>query len=83
MDGRKFILHLVDKHVVFDEVIMNLPHNAIEFLDVFIGLHSRRVGAAIGERELVQEKEKGQGQGYNNSDEMYVLKESSMVLFLS
>jgi tRNA G37 N-methylase Trm5 len=38
---RKFILDLLERNVVFDEVIMNLPQTATEFLDVFIGLESR------------------------------------------
>ena len=38
---RKFILDLLERNIVFDEVIMNLPQTATEFLDVFIGLESR------------------------------------------
>ena len=41
MDGRKFIVQLIDSDILFHEVIMNLPNNAIEFLDAFIGLNTR------------------------------------------
>jgi tRNA G37 N-methylase Trm5 len=41
MDGRDFIIDLVEHGVIPDEVIMNLPANATDFLDVFIGLHAR------------------------------------------
>eukprot|EP00600_Ochromonadales_sp_CCMP1393_P000591 CAMPEP_0174983836 /NCGR_PEP_ID=MMETSP0004_2-20121128/17376_1 /TAXON_ID=420556 /ORGANISM="Ochromonas sp., Strain CCMP1393" /LENGTH=637 /DNA_ID=CAMNT_0016236155 /DNA_START=218 /DNA_END=2131 /DNA_ORIENTATION=- len=42
MDGRDFILKLITERVAFEEVIMNLPQSATDFLDVFIGLHTRR-----------------------------------------
>jgi tRNA G37 N-methylase Trm5 len=42
MDGRDFVLSLVDKGVHFTEAIMNLPQNATDFLDVFIGLAKRK-----------------------------------------
>ena len=39
---RDFIVNLVDHGTLFDEVIMNLPQNATDFLDVFIGLSNRK-----------------------------------------
>ena len=42
LDARQFIVQLNQRNIVFDEVIMNLPQNAIEFLDVFVGLETRR-----------------------------------------
>ena len=42
MDGRDFVLSLVDRGVHFTEAIMNLPQNATDFLDVFIGLARRK-----------------------------------------
>lgn len=41
MDGREFIVGLVKKGTRFQEAIMNLPANATDFLDVFIGLETR------------------------------------------
>jgi hypothetical protein len=41
MCGRDFILSLADNGVAFDEVIMNLPQNASDFLDVFVGIGKR------------------------------------------
>jgi hypothetical protein len=38
---RDFVLHIVEKGVTFDEAVMNLPHNATDFVDAFIGLSSR------------------------------------------
>lgn len=38
---RFFILDLVQRNIPFHEAIMNLPANATDFLDVFIGLFSR------------------------------------------
>lgn len=38
---RLFVLDLVKRNVPFDEAIMNLPANATDFLDVFIGLYTR------------------------------------------
>lgn len=38
---RDFILKLLSEDTVFEEAIMNLPANATDFLDVFIGLRSR------------------------------------------
>ena len=38
---REFILDLLERNVRFEEVIMNLPQNAIDFLDVFIGMKQR------------------------------------------
>lgn len=38
---RQFILKLVAENTPFQHAIMNLPQNATDFLDVFIGLHSR------------------------------------------
>jgi hypothetical protein len=38
---RHFILKLVAENIAFEHAIMNLPQNATDFLDVFIGLHSR------------------------------------------
>jgi len=51
MDGRKFILQLVEKGAHFNEVIMNLPQSATEFLDVFIGL-GKRIGPSFDESML-------------------------------
>ena len=51
LDGRKFILELVDRGVLFNEVIMNLPQSATEFLDVFIGLGTR-IGSEFNESLL-------------------------------
>jgi hypothetical protein len=34
-------LKLVAENVAFEHAIMNLPQNATDFLDVFIGLHTR------------------------------------------
>ena len=42
MDGRDFILKMQEDQVVIDHVIMNLPQNATDFLDVFIGYDRRR-----------------------------------------
>ena len=42
MDGREFIHELDNKHILYTDVIMNLPQSAIDFLDVFIGLQLRR-----------------------------------------
>lgn len=39
--NRLFVLDLVKRDVPFDEAIMNLPANATDFLDVFIGLYTR------------------------------------------
>eukprot|EP01032_Pedospumella_encystans_P012454 gene12454-14410_t len=47
MDGRHFILDLVKRNIPFHEAIMNLPANATDFLDVFIGLYTR-----VGEDRL-------------------------------
>jgi len=41
LDGRDFIHHLVDRKVFFQEVILNLPQSAVQFLDVFVGLHRK------------------------------------------
>jgi hypothetical protein len=41
MDGRDFILTMLKNNIEFNEVIMNLPQNATDFLDVFIGLGIR------------------------------------------
>ena len=41
MDAREFIVGLVGKNIRFQEAIMNLPANATDFLDVFIGLETR------------------------------------------
>jgi hypothetical protein len=41
LDGRDFIIELTEKGVYPHEVIMNLPANATDFLDVFIGLQTR------------------------------------------
>ena len=38
---RHFILDLVKRNIPFHEAIMNLPANATDFLDVFIGLYTR------------------------------------------
>ncbi len=38
---RHFILDLVKRNIPFHEAIMNLPANATDFLDVFIGLFTR------------------------------------------
>ena len=38
MDGRKFILDIAGKGTLFTDVVMNLPQNATDFLDVFIGI---------------------------------------------
>jgi len=38
---RDFILSLIDRAEPFHEAIMNLPQNATDFLDVFIGLARR------------------------------------------
>lgn len=38
------MLQLVAKGIAFEEAIMNLPANATDFLDVFIGLYTR-IGA--------------------------------------
>lgn len=35
MDGRAFVRHLVKEHIKFTRVVMNLPGEAVEFLDVF------------------------------------------------
>lgn len=51
MDGRQFILHLVEKGIHFNEVIMNLPQSATDFLDVFIGL-GKRIGPSFNESLL-------------------------------
>ena len=40
-DAREFVVNLVAKQVFFHEAIMNLPANATDFLDVFIGLETR------------------------------------------
>lgn len=40
-DAREFVVALVSKQVFFHEAIMNLPANATDFLDVFIGLETR------------------------------------------
>jgi len=39
--NRHFILDLVKRNIPFHEAIMNLPANATDFLDVFIGLYTR------------------------------------------
>ena len=36
--GRVFVKELVEKQIQFDQVLMNLPATAIDFLDVFVGL---------------------------------------------
>jgi hypothetical protein len=41
LNYRHFILKLVAENVAFEHAIMNLPQNATDFLDVFIGLHTR------------------------------------------
>lgn len=41
LDGRDFILQLLAEGVPFEEVIMNLPQTAIDFLDVFVGVIPR------------------------------------------
>ena len=41
LDGRDFILLLAQRQVVIHEAIMNLPQNASDFLDVFIGYAHR------------------------------------------
>lgn len=41
MCGRDFILKMVNEGILFNEVIMNLPQSATDFLDVFIGLINR------------------------------------------
>jgi tRNA G37 N-methylase Trm5 len=49
LDAREFILDLQKRKVSFDEVIMNLPASATDFLDVFIGLlHNSRAGQGPG-----------------------------------
>lgn len=48
LDGRDFILQLLSKKVVFTEAIMNLPQNATDFLDVFIGLNTRLKTQGLG-----------------------------------
>lgn len=35
MDGRAFVRHLVKEKIKFTRVVMNLPGEAVEFLDVF------------------------------------------------
>jgi tRNA (guanine37-N1)-methyltransferase len=43
LDGRDFVRQLVSDGVVFNHVFMNLPADAISFLDVFRGIfHSKR-----------------------------------------
>ena len=41
MDGRDFVIDILQKDIRFSDVIMNLPQNATDFLDVFIGLYTR------------------------------------------
>jgi tRNA (guanine37-N1)-methyltransferase len=41
LDGRDFIRQLDSQGVAYTDVIMNLPQNAIDFVDVFIGMLSR------------------------------------------
>ena len=43
MDGRDFIKELDKKNICYTDVIMNLPQNAIDFLDVFIRLNYRQI----------------------------------------
>lgn len=38
MDGREFINHLIDNKIEFNHVLMNLPQDAIQFLDVFLNI---------------------------------------------
>jgi len=45
-DARRFVLDLVSQGVRFHEAIMNLPANATDFLDVFVGLETRYEQAA-------------------------------------
>lgn len=44
---RDFILSLINRAEPFHEAIMNLPQNATDFLDVFIGLARRTPTAPI------------------------------------
>ena len=41
LQNREFILKLVDEGIAFTEVVMNLPQNATEFLDTFVGIGRR------------------------------------------
>lgn len=45
-DARAFVIALAARGERFHEAIMNLPANATDFLDVFIGLESRYAAAA-------------------------------------
>jgi tRNA G37 N-methylase Trm5 len=42
LDGREFVKDLLKQEILFEHVIMNLPANASDFLDVFIGCMSER-----------------------------------------
>lgn len=48
LDGREFIRRMVATRVPFTEALMNLPADALGFLDVFVGLY-RGDAAASGE----------------------------------
>ena len=52
MDGRDFILKMQQDQIIIDHVIMNLPQNATEFLDVFIGYNKRRNGVDSAKKML-------------------------------
>lgn len=52
MDGRDFILKMQEDQIIIDHVIMNLPQNATDFLDVFIGYNKRRIGLDGPEKML-------------------------------
>jgi tRNA (guanine37-N1)-methyltransferase len=51
LDGRMFILELIEREIKFNEVLMNLPQSATDFLDVFIGL-GQRIGPSFNESLL-------------------------------
>lgn len=48
MDGRDFIRDVVAKGVPFTHVLMNLPADALSFLDVFVGLYRRHSAVVAG-----------------------------------
>ena len=52
MDGRDFILKMQEDQIIIDHVIMNLPQNATDFLDIFIGYNKRRKEANDAEKTL-------------------------------